>query len=235
MLQRDGGIALIRGCSEKRIWGTWQSYYGIFNGGTNSRERKGSEWTGGKQAWENKEKKGIKGPVKCKLVWLGCVPDHHSLPYTLIKFYFCCLGVLCAGWVHLCAGELPARLAGKEGESSEWDCKSLGSCATPQQLRTSADLVPATGCTANVTPATRVVHILCKYTHIQIYSTAHPLGADAQICYCQAPRTWTCSSLKSIELPDSATSNGLKFSGLLKEPPCAVDPSLSSHLTTLCC
>lgn len=206
------------------------------SGRTNSRERKGSEWTGGKQAWENKEKRGIKGPVKCKLAWLGCVPDHHSLPYTLIKFYFCCLGVLCAGWVHLCAGELPARLVGEEGESSEWDCKPLGSCATPQQLRTSADVVPATGCTANLTlecpVATGVVHVLCKYTHIQISST---LGADAQFCYWQALRTWMRSSLKSIELPDSATSNGLKFSGLLKEPLCAVNSSLSSHLTTLCC
>lgn len=76
----------------------------------------------------------------------------------------------------MCAGELPARLVGEEGESSEWDCKPLGSCATPQQLGTSADVVPATGCTANLTPATGVVHVLCRYMQVQISST---LGADA--------------------------------------------------------
>lgn len=31
-------------------------------------ERKGSKWSGKKQAWENKVKRGIKESVKCKLV-----------------------------------------------------------------------------------------------------------------------------------------------------------------------
>lgn len=48
MLLRDGGIALIKGCSEKRIWGMWQFYYGIVEGQTAGKGRDQSGLGGNK-------------------------------------------------------------------------------------------------------------------------------------------------------------------------------------------
>lgn len=158
------------------------------------------------------------------LVRLKCVLDHCSLPYTLIKSYFC-LHLDRLFWVVLLdATELSTGLA-----TEERDCKPPGSNAAPLQLG------PATRSAKHLKVATRAIHFfMCKCTHIYVdlYVAAllmcvasvwalcpctHPLGAAAQLCYREKLNIGTYSSLTAMGLPDWADCSTLICNVLPKE------------------